>query len=32
MIMQGEGVVNIDAKMCDRDTSIPMEPAILPCQ
>ncbi|KAK9196880.1 hypothetical protein WN943_005013 [Citrus x changshan-huyou] len=31
-ILCGEGVVNIDAKMCDRDTSIPMEPTILPCQ
>ncbi|KAH9674983.1 hypothetical protein KPL70_018654 [Citrus sinensis] len=31
-IAKGEGVVSIDAKMCDRDTSIPMEPTILPCQ
>lgn len=30
--MQGEGVVNIDASMCDRDISIAMEPTIIPCQ
>ncbi|KAJ4706831.1 F12P19.7 isoform 1 [Melia azedarach] len=31
-IAKGEGVVKIDAKMCDGDTSIAMEPIILPCQ
>ncbi|XP_044506429.1 uncharacterized protein LOC123226040 isoform X2 [Mangifera indica] len=31
-IAKGEGVVNIDASMCDREISIAMEPTIIPCQ
>lgn len=30
-IAQEEGVININSEMCDRDTSIAMEPTILPC-
>ncbi|KAK6154091.1 hypothetical protein DH2020_013730 [Rehmannia glutinosa] len=31
-IAKGEGVVSIGPEMCDRDSSIPMEPSIVACQ
>ncbi|KAJ6861836.1 hypothetical protein NC651_037789 [Populus alba x Populus x berolinensis] len=30
-IAKGEGIVSIDATMCERDISTPLEPTILSC-